>query len=236
MQENSGERVSPQSIDHPLFSKFFNWMAGSAGARRQFDPLRREVIGQARGVVLEVGAGSGLNFHLYEPGQVERVEAIEPDATMLRYARERRDKALVPITLTQAPAEVLPFADATFDSVVGTLVFCSVSDPARALAETWRVLKPGGMLLLFEHVRSENKAAAGMQTMITPFTIRLAGNCHWNRDTAQAVAQAGFEITSHRQVHTGLHPQIILQATRPAAVGPEAGDPVQSAPDERRQR
>jgi ubiquinone/menaquinone biosynthesis C-methylase UbiE len=224
MQENSGERVSPPSVDHPLFSKFFNWMAGSTRVRRQFDPLRHEVIGQARGVVLEVGAGSGLNFHLYEPGQVERVEAVEPDATMLRYARARLDKAPVPITLTRAPAEALPFADATFDSVVGTLVFCSVSDPARALREIWRVLKPGGALLLFEHVRSESKAAASIQTMVTPFTIRLAGNCHWNRDTAQAVAQAGFEITDLHKIPGRFPPEIVLQATRPAPGRSEAGD------------
>ncbi len=223
MQKNAGEQAPLQPIDHPLFSKLFNWMSGSAGARRQLDPVRREVIGQARGVVLEVGAGSGLNFHLYEPGQVERVEAIEPDATMLRYARERLDKAPVPITLTQAPAEVLPFGDATFDSVVGTLVFCSVGNPARALAEIRRVLKPGGALLLFEHVRSEHKAAARIQTMVTPLTTRMAGNCHWNRDTAQAVAQAGFEITDLRKLHGGLQPQIVLQATRPADQ-PKAGN------------
>ncbi len=215
MQQHAGDHASPQRIHHPLFSKFFNWMAGSARARREMDPLRREVIGRARGVVLEVGAGSGLNFHLYEPGQVERVEAIEPDATMLRYASARLDQAPVPITLTQAPAEALPFADASFDSVVGTLVFCSIGDPARALAEIWRVLKPGGALLLFEHVRSENKAAAGLQTMVTPFTVRLAGNCHWNRDTVQTVAQAGFQISELRKIPGRFPPEIVLRAVRP---------------------
>jgi len=179
------------------------------------EPLRRETIGQARDVVLEVGAGSGLNFALYAPGQVERVEAIEPDATMLRYAEPRRRDAPVPITLTQAPAEALPFADATFDSAVATLVFCSVGDPARSLGEIKRVLKPGGALLLFEHVRAEGAIAARIQDMATPITTRLTGGCHWNRDTARAVAEAGFQITSVRRESGGLQPEIILHATRP---------------------
>jgi ubiquinone/menaquinone biosynthesis C-methylase UbiE len=215
MQADAPKGAAAPPIDHPLFSKFFNWMASSAATRREWEPLRQEVVGQARGVVLELGAGSGLNFHLYMPEQVQRVEAIEPDATMLTLARERLAGASVPITLTQASAEALPFGDAMFDSVVGTLVFCSIGDPARALAEIWRALKPGGLLLLFEHVRSENKVAASVQTLLVPFTTRLAGNCHWNRDTAQAVAQAGFAIISQRQVADGLHPQVLLHALRP---------------------
>ena len=211
----TNESTTTQSIDHPLFSKFFNWMAGSKAARREMEPLRREAIEQARGIVLEVGAGSGLNFHLYPAEQVERVEAIEPDSTMLRYARQRQAGAAVPITLTQAPAEALPFAAASFDSVVCTLVLCSVGDPARALAEIRRVLKPGGALLLFEHVRAEGRVTARLQSMATPFQKRLAGNCHLNRDTAQAVAQAGFQITTLRRVSGGLHSQIVLAAVRP---------------------
>ncbi len=179
------------------------------------EPLRREVIGQARGVVLELGAGSGLNFALYVPEQVERVEAIEPDATMRRYAEPRRAAAPVPITLTRAPAEALPFADGTFDSVVATLVLCSVADPVQALREVRRVLKPGGALLLLEHVRAKSAFAGRVQDMMTPFTTRLAGGCHWNRDTAAAVAGAGFQVTSLRQVRGGLQPGVILRATRP---------------------
>ncbi len=214
-EATSGAGGTVPAINHPLFSKFFNWFASRGPSRRYLEPKRREAIERARGVVLEVGAGSGLNFALYPPGQVERVEAVEPDATMLRYAEPRRQAAPVPINLTQAPAEALPFADATFDSAVATLVFCSVSDPLRSLAEIKRVLKPGGALLLFEHVRAEGALTARIQDMVTPFTKRLAGGCHWNRDTVRAVAQADFQITSVRREGGGLQPEIILQATRP---------------------
>src|SRR5579859_2196652 len=210
---SSGDQASPYR-QHPRFSAFFNWMAGRGAARRYMEPLRREAVGAARGVVLEVGAGSGLNFALYPPGQVERVEAIEPDATMRRYAEARREAAPVPIRLTEATAEALPFADASFDSVVATLVFCSVNDPLRSFAEIKRVLKPGGALLLFEHVRAEGRVAARIQDMVTPFTTRLSGGCHWNRDTAQMVTEAGFRIVTLRQASGGLHPQIVLCAAR----------------------
>jgi ubiquinone/menaquinone biosynthesis C-methylase UbiE len=203
------------AINHPLFSKAFNWAASKRSAWREMEPMRLEVVGQARGVVLEVGAGSGLNFALYAPEQVERVEAIEPDATMRRYAEPRRVAAPVPITMTRASAEALPFANETFDSVVGTLVFCSVTSPARSLAEIKRVLKPGGLLLLFEHVRAEHEDAAFVQDALTPLTKRLLGGCHWNRDTARAVTRAGFQITSLRRVPGALHPQVVLRAERP---------------------
>jgi ubiquinone/menaquinone biosynthesis C-methylase UbiE len=183
--------------------------------QRRMNPLREEVAEQASGQVLEVGAGSGRNFPYYSHERVERVEAVEPDAAMLRYARERLAQAPVPITLVQAPAEALPFADATFESAVATLVFCSVFDPPQALRELLRVLKPGGNLLLVEHVRSHHRLAARLQDLLVPLTARLAGNCHWNRDTERIVAESGFIICSVRRLGTGLQPIIVLHAIRP---------------------
>src|SRR6266699_502615 len=91
----------PAQIHHPLFTAVYEWLARRGPLRRMNDPPRRETAGQAHGLVLEVGAGSGLNFPFYAPGRVERVEAVEPDAAMLAYARRRLATAPVPITLTQ---------------------------------------------------------------------------------------------------------------------------------------
>lgn len=177
-------------------------------------PLRKEIIAQAQGIVLEIGAGTGLNFALYDPVRVERVEAVEPDTAMVRYARERLKTARVPITLTQAPAEALPFANETFDSAVATIVFCSVTDPLHGFSEIRRVLKPGGTLLLVEHVRAQGAFARRLQDIITPVTMRMAGNCHWNRDTARSVINADFVIEDKREISGLLQPMIVLRARR----------------------
>jgi ubiquinone/menaquinone biosynthesis C-methylase UbiE len=209
------QQEQPSQIFHPRFAAFYERYARLGSERRLTDPLRQETAGQAYGVVLEVGAGTGLNFSWYRPEQVERVEAIEPDSAMLAYARERVRQAGVPIRLTQASVEALPFADASFDSVVVTLVFCSVEDSAQGMQEIKRVLKPQGTLFLFEHVRSQSAWVARLQDALVPLTTRMFGNCHWNRDTAQTVQEAGFAITHVRRVKGGLDPHIVLQALRP---------------------
>ncbi len=203
-------------IDHPGFSRLFEWMQTTSWlSGPAFAKLRSLTAGQAQGVILEVGAGGGYNFAFYDPKRAERVEAVEPDATMLRYAQPRVAQAAVPVTLTQASAEALPFADDTFDSAVVTMVFCSVADPQRGLSEILRALKPGGRLLMAEHVRSTNAALAGLQSAAVPLTTRFTGNCHWNRDTESAVRQAGFSDVRVRYLAHGLHPIILLEARKP---------------------
>lgn len=201
-------------VDHPGFSRLFEWLAGSGLGRRSFEPLRRKTAGRASGVTLEVGAGGGYNFAYYDPTKVARVEAVEPDATMLGYARTRAARAAVPITLAQAPAEALPFASDTFDSAVVTLVFCSVVDPTHGLSELLRVLKPGGRLLMAEHVRASNSALVAVQSAMVPLTTRVSGNCHWNRDTESAVRQAGFAEVGVQRLAGGLHPIILVEAAK----------------------
>jgi glutaredoxin-like protein len=204
-------------VSYPRFASLYNWMMRRPLVGKMFNPLRREIAGHAHGVVLEVGVGGGQNFSWYVPAQVTRVEAVEPDAAMLVEARRAQATASVPITVTQARAESLPFADNQFDSVVVTMVFCSVQDPARGLREIRRVLKPGGTLLLLEHVRSHSKGIALLQDALVPLTTRCLGNCHWNRDTRQLVLDAGFESTEVRELSGGLQPMLLVQAIRPAA-------------------
>jgi ubiquinone/menaquinone biosynthesis C-methylase UbiE len=201
-------------VNHPIFSALYEALFRGVAESHFMGPLRQHTAGKASGVVLEVGAGNGLNFPYYDPAKVERVEASEPDAAMLRYARTHLGQARVPVHLTQAPAEDLPFDDATFDSVVITLVFCSVEDPLRGFREIKRVLKPGGTLYLLEHVRSRNAFLARVQTIMTPISRAVNGDCRWNRDTARTLSAAGFEIVSRRDFYVLLIPMLLVEATR----------------------
>jgi ubiquinone/menaquinone biosynthesis C-methylase UbiE len=203
-----------QEISFPRFAAFYNWLMDRPLVRRWFDPLRREIIGQAYGVVLEVGAGGGQNFPFYDPTRVERVEAVEPDEAMLIEARRHLEAAPVPITPTYAPVESLPFPDAHFESAVATLVFCCVGDPEGGLREIWRVLKPGGTLLLLEHVRAHGRITTWVQDALVPVTTRCMGNDHWNRDTLQTVLHTGFQTTQVRQLSRGLQPMLLISAKR----------------------
>src|SRR3954470_5329986 len=126
-------RDDEYTISYPRFAAFYTWMTNRPLVRRGQEQFRRECVGQAEGVVLEIGAGGGQNFPFYDPQRVERVEACEPDETMLNVARRRLAASPVPITLTRAVVEALPFPDASFDCVLATLVFCSVRDVERGL-------------------------------------------------------------------------------------------------------
>lgn len=201
------------ATNHRIFARLYEALSHSSSERAFMDPLRQETAGQAHGLVLEIGAGNGLNFAFYDPAKVERVEAIEPDTTMLGYADQRAKSAPVSIHLTQAAVENIPFANATFDSAVATLVFCSVADPLRGLQEIQRVLKPHGTLFMVEHVRSQHNMIAHVQGAITPITRLLSGNCHWNRDTTSTVTQAGFHITAKRELNGIFLPMVVLQAS-----------------------
>ncbi len=202
------------SHDNRLFAAVYDRSSRSSYFRHDIDPRRERLAREARGVVLEIGAGGGQNFAYYRPDITERVEAIEPNRYMLSRAESVAKEAHVPIHLIQAPAERLPFGDATFDSVLATLVFCSVDDPARAFGEIARVLKPGGALLLFEHVRNSRRAWARVQGWLTPFQKRFAGNCHLNRDTPGFMRAAGFSIEQEEWSGGGIHPMVLLIARR----------------------
>lgn len=215
MENKASDAAGVQEISSPRFAAFYNWLMERPLVRRMFDPLRREIAGQAHGIVLEVGAGGGQNFPFYDPTSVVRVEAVEPDEAMLVAARRALSAAPVPITLTRAPVEALPFPDAQFDTVVVTLVLCSVEDPERGLREIWRVLKPGGTLLMLEHVRAQARMVAWLQDVLVPVTTRCMGHDHWNRDTLQTVLHTGFQVIQVRQLSGGLQPMLHMQANRP---------------------
>ena len=150
---------------------------------------RRELLAGARGRVLEIGAGTGANVELY-PEAVTELVLTEPEEPMAKRLRPRAGSAQVFV----APAEALPFEDDSFDTAVCTLVLCTVPDQDAAIAEIHRVLKPGGRLLLIEHVRAGDPGLAKWQDRLDGFQKRIAHGCHANRDTASALRRGGFAV------------------------------------------
>jgi ubiquinone/menaquinone biosynthesis C-methylase UbiE len=198
-----------------LFAAVYdNMMANSekAGLRE----IRRAALSRARGRTLEIGAGTGLNFDLY-PDAVTELVLTEPEEPMARRLRERAgDRARV----LESGADALPFDDGAFDTIVSTLVLCTVPDPAAALREIRRVLAADGQLLLVEHVRSEDPGLATWQDRLRPAWRFVARGCEPNRDTAANLAAAGFTV----DVEPGRLPKaaplvrpIISGVARPAA-------------------
>lgn len=176
------------SVKGRIFAALYDRMMAStedAGLRER----RRALVGQAQGRVLEIGAGTGLNLEHYGPDATDLV-LTEPEEPMARRLRARLTRG----EIVSAPADRLPFPDGSFDTVVSTLVLCTVPDQERALAEIRRVLKPGGRLLFLEHVRSHDPGLARWQDRIRPFWRHLGHGCNPNRDTAAALARAGFEV------------------------------------------
>ena len=149
---------------------------------------RRWLAGGARGHTLDVGCGTGRGLALYAPDV--RVIGLDPAWDSLGRARRRAPA----VPLVQGSAEALPFRDGSFDTVVSSLVFCSVPEPSRGLAEVKRVLRAGGRLRMLEHVRSRRSWKAKFQDRVQPLWTWASGGCHPNRDTERAVEAAGFAI------------------------------------------
>jgi len=152
------------------------------------DRWRRKLVEDAAGYVLEVGCGTGLTLRHYSG----RAQAIGLDPAFHALFRARKRSAATP--LVNGLAEALPFADRSFDCVVSSLVFCSVPDPGRGLAEVRRVLKPDGRLLMLEHVQARSRFGAWLLDAIQPLWTKVAGGCHPNRRTEELVEQTGFRI------------------------------------------
>jgi ubiquinone/menaquinone biosynthesis C-methylase UbiE len=166
---------------------------------RLLDHHRQRTIETARGLVLEVGVGSGLNLRFYSRA-VDRVCGIDLSPELLRLAHTRTADTLVPVSLLQGSAEHFPFAGATFDAIVMTWTLCSIASPLAALMEMRRVLKPGGDLFFVEHGLSPELRIARWQHWLTPCWKRIGGGCHLDRKMDDLIRAAGFQINA---VETG---------------------------------
>jgi ubiquinone/menaquinone biosynthesis C-methylase UbiE len=165
-------------------------------ARTERDTLaahRRALLAEAQGDVLEIGGGTGANLEYYAD-QLGSLTITDPEPPMKRRLEKRVSTARPGAKVVSAPAEDLPFSDDSFDTVVSTLVLCTVDDQARALQELRRVLRPGGRLLFIEHVRSDDEKVARLQDRILPLNVRLGHGCHPNRPTLESIRSAGFDV------------------------------------------
>lgn len=163
--------------------------------QRQLAKYRRAVAAAARGRVLEIGVGSGLNFSHYRDG-VDIVFGVDPSARLLAMARRRAASAGVRAQFVQGSATALPFADRSVDTAIMTWTLCSIPEPMVALGEIRRVLRPGGAFVFVEHGLSPDAGVARWQERLTPVWRHLAGGCHLNRKADDLVRAAGFAFTS----------------------------------------
>jgi len=176
-----------------MFSALYD-RAFEASEEAGLREMRRELLKGARGRVLELGAGTGLNLELYPHEGLDSLTVTEPDPHMYKQLRERAAKVCAGAELVQAGAEQLPFEDDSFDTAVVTLVLCTVPDQPAALREIKRVLKPGGELLFLEHVRSGESGLAKWQDRLEKPWRFLGDGCHCNRDTEAGLRAAGFDL------------------------------------------
>src|SRR3954453_9691041 len=191
------------------------FMAGTEKAG--LHDMRRELLAGARGRTLEIGAGTGANVELY-PEAVTELVLAEPAEPMARRLEAKHPQA----TVVHAPAEQLPFEDDSFDTVVSTLVLCTVESPERTIAEIDRVLRPGGRLLFLEHILDPSGRWQTWQRRLTPFQKRFACGCHLDRPTPDTIAARGFALqrVEHGKLPKApppLQPMVVGVATPPSA-------------------
>ena len=194
-QPGSGYASSAPSgtCEHPLFSRFLHPRLSAKAKAKGEDQYRRLLLEGLSGRVIELGAGDGANFEHY-PESVSEVLAVEPENHMRALAEKKASEAPVPIRVVAGLADALPAEDGYFDVGIACLVLCSVPDQAVALLELYRVIRPGGELRFFEHVRDERPVLRALQGAADPVWSRMGGGCHLTRETQDAITAAGFQI------------------------------------------
>jgi ubiquinone/menaquinone biosynthesis C-methylase UbiE len=190
----------------------FLWLSEIAGMRRR----RRALVADAHGLVVEIGAGTGLNVAGYSDA-VDELVLTEPEPGMRRKLARRLERLGRTARISDAPAQRLPFADASVDTVVATLVLCTVEDPESALREIARVLRPDGQLLFIEHVRARSRFLAACQDKLLRPWRGFAGGCECNRSTIELMRACGFTVEAEDAVWRGMpaivHPLAVGRAT-----------------------
>ncbi|MBC6445960.1 class I SAM-dependent methyltransferase [Actinokineospora xionganensis] len=216
-----GIESGTRHLQRPIFSKVYLKIS-DAVERNGAPRYRRALVNGLSGQVVEVGPGNGLGLVHYS-APVTKVVAVEPDDLLRSHARLAAARAEVEVEVVDGHADALALPDESCDAAVVSLMMCSVPDPAHALQELRRVLRPGGELRFFEHVRSDVRWVAFAQTALTPITRALAGGCHFDRDLVGMVVAAGFELGAvdrFRFAHgkgTPAIPHVLGVATKPVS-------------------
>lgn len=180
-------------------ARVFPWLNDRLARHPGVERLRTEALAPARGRVLEIGFGTGLNLGHYPP-TIRDLTAVEPSDGMLARAEPRIAAAPFQVQVVSGTAEALPFADGAFDTAVSTLTLCTVKDPDRALAELRRVLRDDGQLLLMEHGLAADPGVARWQERLDWLQARVACGCHLNRDILRIARDQGFRFDTLRQL------------------------------------
>ncbi|ROT99863.1 class I SAM-dependent methyltransferase [Marinobacter sp. R17] len=183
--------------------------------------LRQQLVPQARGDVLEVGMGSGVNLQYYNPDRVNSVWGLEPSEGMRRIAARNVAAAPVEVKWLDLPGERIPLEDNSVDTVLLTFTLCTIPDWFQALQQMKRVLKPDGQLLFCEHGRAPEPGVRKWQDRLTPAWRKVAGGCHLNRPITRLLESAGFEIESADSLYIQNTPKIAGFVTYGVARKPE---------------
>lgn len=175
---------------------------------RVIEELRRKVVPQASGAVLEVGMGSGINLPLYDPARIDLVWGLEPSEGMRRQAAKRVEAAPFEVRWLDLPGEQIPLDDHSVDTVLLTFTLCTIPDWHAALRQMYRVLKPNGRLLFCEHGLAPDHHVQRWQHRINPLWKKCAGGCHLNRPTDDYLQQGGFTVTQIEREYVQSMPKV----------------------------
>lgn len=182
-----------------VLPRLINLACGTSPVQKQ----RAKIVPRARGDVLEIGIGSGINLPFYDPAKVNRIWGLEPSLGMRKLAEKRWHKigCRIPLDFIDLPGEQIPLPDNVADTIVMTYTLCTIPDPEKALAGMRRVLKPDGQLLFCEHARAPDSNVQRWQDRLNPPWKKIAGGCHMNRPILDLLRNAGFALQEQEEMY-----------------------------------
>lgn len=192
-----------------IYSKYvFPWIIDLSLGRKEIGQLRRELLQNTRGAVLEIGFGTGLNLPHYPPA-VKKITVVDPNPGMQKRARRRIQVSSVQVEPHLLRGESLPFSDQSFDTVVSTFTLCSIPHLDQALREVIRVLKSGGHFLFLEHGLADREKIKKWQRRLNPLQRRIGDGCQLDRDMERLIEQAGLRITELKKFYFSKAPRVL---------------------------